>query len=518
MGANGLLTVLALLVAGYSLLSDIKRLDFKLRVSKFNYLMATGLVGSILIVIYSPVILSFNVIDPIGWYWGFDEETMSFSCLTALVLLFSWKAAGKKLPSSNFDQWANSSERLLREKRFTELGFLLNKYHEQLFSVIDNQIWYVKVHDSLFPEPVLISLGADPKTSFYQPAIDFFRLQFVKFFPSNCKKQDVIEQSLSRIFKSKSFVNFLAETYPLIAVDASLLRFRGDDEYVKSLFEALISKPSSPLYRELRDNQNCSYTGEYDLDESNPLLNFYLKDIAIASDLRIYNPIADFVMEYIKAHKGKDDFYNQPNDRFSEGESRWESPIFIGTCFFEVMISQAIFQRYKDHMWLMYCDSFIGEILNSLDRSSDVDMDREFPSRYDYLIYNLFSACDKWVGTVEYVIDENKPFKDFQHYPEYWAAKTLGSMLRKIINSDKMNTHQKDYFLDIVLRRMKDLDHKDLQVFSTLVFDNCIRPAEYSAVDNDVIAVLHQLYRDTDHVLKSHTSTFKIELSKYCSG
>lgn len=515
MGANGFLTVLALLVAGYSLLSDIKRLDFKLRVSKFDYLMAIGLIGAILIVIYSPVLLSFKVIEPIGWYWGFDEETMSFSCLTALVLLFSWKAAGKKLPSSNFEQWASSSERLLREKKFTELGFLLNKYHGQLFSVIYNQVWYVKIHGFLYPDPVLISLTASPKNPFYKPTIDFFRLQLAKLFPSNCNKQDAIEQSLSRIFKSKSFVIFLAETYPLIAAEASILRFRGDNEYVKNLFEALISKPTSPLYRELRDNQNCSHTGEYYLDESNTLLNFYLKNISIASDLRIYNPIADFVLEYIKDHKGKDDFYNQPNDRFSEGESRWESPIFIGTCFFEVMISQAISQRYKDHMWLMYCDVFIGEILNSIDRSSEVDMGREFPSRYDYLIYNLFSACDRWVSSVEHVINQPKPFKDAQHYPEYWAAKTLGSMLRKIIKSDKMYNHQKDYFLDIVLRRVRDLDHKDFQVYSTLIIDNCIRPAEHSAVDHDVIAILHQLYRNTDHVLKSHTSTFEVEMGKY---
>lgn len=515
MGANGLLTVLALLVAAYSLLSDIKRLDFKLRVSSFDYLMAIGLVGAILLVIYSPVILSFNVIEPIGWFWGFDEETMSFSCLTALVLLFSWKAAGKKLPSSNFEQWASSSERLLREKKFTELGFLLNKYHEQLFSVIDNQVWYVKAHAFLYPVPALISLNANPKIPFYKPTIDFVRLQLAKLFPSNCSKQDAIEQSLSRIFKSKPFVNFLVETYPLIAADASLLRFRDDDEYIRNLFEALISKPSSPLYRELRDNQNCSHTGEYYLDESNPLLNFYLKDIAVASDLRVYKPVGDCVVAYIKAHKGQDSFYNQPNDRFSEGEKRWDCPIFIGTCFFEVMISQAIFQRHKDHMWLMYCDSFIGEILNSLDRSSEVDIDREFPSRYDYLIYNLFSACDRWVGAVEHVFNKPKPFKGAQHYPEYWAAKTLGSMLRKIIKSDKMNNHQKDYFLDIVLRRMKDLDHKELQVYSALIFDNCIRPAEHSAVDHDIITVLHELYRDADHVLKSNTSTFEIEISKY---
>ena len=122
MGANGLLTVLALLVAGYSLLSDIKRLDFKLRISKFNYLIAVGLVASILIVIYSPVILSFDVIEPIGWYWGFDEETMSFSCLTALVLLFSWKAAGKKLPSSNIEESVDNS----RQGKKLSLNIIIN--------------------------------------------------------------------------------------------------------------------------------------------------------------------------------------------------------------------------------------------------------------------------------------------------------------------------------------------------------------------------------------------------------
>lgn len=57
------------------------------------------------------------------------------------------------------------------------------------------------------------------------------------------------------------------------------------------------------MYRELRDNQNRSYTGEYALDESNALLNFYLNDIRMAIDLKIWKPVGDYVISYIKKTK-----------------------------------------------------------------------------------------------------------------------------------------------------------------------------------------------------------------------
>lgn len=517
MGMNGLLAVLAILLTGYGLLSDEKRLDLKLRISWVDRTFIGLFIFVILFVVYSPVIVSMELFEPFTWNWGFDEETLIFSCLSSIILFFGWKMSLNKIPSENFLKWAAESEQLLRERKFVELGYLLNKYHAQLFSVVDNQVWHVRIHNYLMP-PLVLEYKTDTRIPFYKLCIDAVKSLLAKPFPSVSKKQDVVELSISKMLKSKAFVTHLAETYPLVAAKATCIRFRDSDEFISLFLEALISHPGSPLYRELRDNQNCSHTGEFFLDESNPLLNFYLKDISVAQKVGIWKPIGNYVTEYIKKQSGQDNFYNQSNGRFSDGEERWASPIFIGGMFFEVMVSVAIFQRTKDHMWLMYCDDFVREILESLEHASNVDKHREFPSKFDYLLYELFSSCDHWIGTVEYLDFEGLSVQDISHYPEHWAAKTLGSMLRKIIKSDKLPDTQKGYFLEISVRRMQDLDHKNFSEYSKLIFDNCVRTHEHAAVDNDIVEKLVDVFQKVDNVLKSGKSTFEVELSKLAAA
>ena len=267
------------------------------------------------------------------------------------------------------------------------------------------------------------------------------------------------------------------------------------------------------MYRELRDNQSYSYAGEYYLDESNPLLNFFLKNIAIAKKVHIWKPIGDYVIEYIKKQRGPGNFYNQPNGRFSDGDESCSCPIFIGALFFNVMVSRAIFQRSKDHMWLRYCNHFVNEILESLDHAADVDKSSEFPSRFDYLLYELFSHCGAWAGAAEHLDYTDWSEADIENSPEYWAAKSFGEMLFRLMKSDKLSDLQKGYFLEIAVRRMQQLDQKGFKDRSRIIFENSVR--EHTAVDDAVVKVLSDIYRShhVDHMLKSEESTFEVELA-----
>ena len=118
MAATGLLTILAILISGYSLLPDEKRLDIRLRFSWANLLVVSIPVVAVLIVIYSPIILNTGLVDPVDWRWGFTEYTMVFSCLAAIILFFGWKVVGSRLPTSNYMRWAKKSERYFRSKKF----------------------------------------------------------------------------------------------------------------------------------------------------------------------------------------------------------------------------------------------------------------------------------------------------------------------------------------------------------------------------------------------------------------
>lgn len=268
------------------------------------------------------------------------------------------------------------------------------------------------------------------------------------------------------------------------------------------------------MYRELRDNQNRSYTGEYALDESNTLLNFYLNDIHTAIDVAIWKPVGEYVVSYIKKQKGNSSFYNQPDNYFSSSDERWECPIFVGLIFFDVMVSTAIFKRSKDHMWLSYYRHFLKEILESHDISGNIDRDREFPIRFDYLIYELISRCSIWVGATEYLNYDDWTMEEKEQSPEYFASTALGEMMYLVINYKKPHDSQKTYLLEIIIKIMKSLDQSKKSFSSEKIFKNLIRPYSFAAIDTNAVNELLKLYKSVDHVLKNKSSTFEVELSK----
>jgi len=510
MGTNGSLAVFAILLAWYTLLTDEKRVDLKLRTSKLNILFIIIITSVILAIIYSKVLLSIFPLKPIPWILGFNEDTLAFTCLCILIAFFGLKTLGKRIPKANLTYWISVSEKYMRAKKIEQLGYLFDKYHEQLFDVISNKKWYVRVHDYLNPSPFQII--ADRKK---------IKKRFIKTkkilskpFPHKDKRQEAIQLNISKLLKSKTFIHYLIDTYPHVAMKASCLYFRDSNEYNANFFTYLISNPNSIMYRELRDNQNRSYTGEYVIDESNALLNFYLNDIRMAISVGIWKPVGDYVVNYIKKQKGSSNFYNQPDNYFSSSDERWECPIFVGLVFFDVMVSTAIFKRSKDHVWLMYYRYFLKEILEVHEASEIIDIHREFPMRFDYLIYELIHNCNVWAGTTEYLDYDKWTIEEKKQSPEYIASITLGEMMFLIIKSGKLQDGLKIYLLEIIIKRMKSFDNKKKPLYAEVIFTNLIRPYSYSKIDANAVKELRKLYKGVDHVLRDENSTFEVELSK----
>ena len=101
MGTNGSLAVFAILLAWYTLLTDEKRVDLKLRTSKLNILFIIIITSVILAIIYSKVLLSIFPLKPIPWILGFNEDTLAFTCLCILIAFFGLKTLGKRIPEAN---------------------------------------------------------------------------------------------------------------------------------------------------------------------------------------------------------------------------------------------------------------------------------------------------------------------------------------------------------------------------------------------------------------------------------
>ncbi len=151
MGDNGSLAVFAILIAWYTLLTDERRVDLKLRISKINILFVIIFTLVILVIIYPKVLLDIFPVKPIPWVLGFNEDTLAFTCLCIIIAFFGLKTLGKRIPKANLTYWISVSEKYMRAKKIEQLGYLFDKYHEQLFDVISNKKWYVRVHNHLNP-------------------------------------------------------------------------------------------------------------------------------------------------------------------------------------------------------------------------------------------------------------------------------------------------------------------------------------------------------------------------------
>ena len=147
MDANAL-TVLAILVAGYTLLAEEKRIDLKLRFSWADKSVVGFLVSALLYTIYLPVLSASDLALPFKWLWGFDEKITAFTAIVAILLYLALKLGGKRLPKSKTADWQKASSHLLRNQKFEQLAFLLDKYHHQ-FLLAFNDRWFDRVRSRL---------------------------------------------------------------------------------------------------------------------------------------------------------------------------------------------------------------------------------------------------------------------------------------------------------------------------------------------------------------------------------
>lgn len=515
MDIGGLIAYISIIVAGYALLSEERRIDIKLRMTWFEYLIMFGVAIVVLYIIYLPVLKDIGLLIPLPWLFGFNEMTTVFTSFLLMTVLLALKLKSNKLPKSKMGRFNVISKNLLAQKQLKPLGYLFERYHDQVIEVLSREPWYVSWHNRLNPG-FIFSLTPVPEKVGWLSKLWTSMKRFVsKIFPSSYKYGDIAREGIAKLLKSKQFVKFITSTYPLVAAKFTLRNYDGDGEFRKTYFVELISNHQSALYRELRDNQNCSHTGRYDIDESNAILSHFFNDIRVASSAQLWKPIGEYVIEFIESHKGNEDYYNQMNGRFDQGEERWECPIYVSNIFFEIMVMECLFQRHNDHMWLMYIETYVDKIIGSLDPADDVDLSVEFPTRYHFLLYCCISTLSSWVSSIEYLpklTQEQSQACHFNERPENFACASFGTAIHDILNSAKFELDKKQYFLDIALRTLKVLEQNNAQAYIDIIVRNIFQRNEYTKMKPEFLPKVAAAFNGSDHMLKGFNISFNKEL------
>jgi hypothetical protein len=467
---EALLTVLGLLVAIVTLLPEERRLNLRLRIRALD---VSVIVVAFLIVHY---IKYFPVLNALGvpalgpWRWGFDPETASYLVLLATTGFISIRIHSASLRPSRIRTFQNLAETYLFAGRFPELLFLLESNLADLRRFIERRhlttrfrAWLIpRTMVKLFNNPTVSIDARAPETSRLLKLLpNAWRTALAGLLPDYDEPTRQAERVFERIFLSVPFVKYLAAARPYFGLD--VLRVNKAffaERFLKMYMDALLSNTDSVLYEEIRQNQRIGPHDRYLIDPLNPLINFFFGEQFRANELKLYKPLGDAALEQLERlglHRPSDQYRQPTRDYFDNG--RWRCPLFASRCLFDFMVTEALHRGVHWHMWLMYFEAWTERIVQNmaaLDRR-DIDLSREWPTPYHYLLYEIIDTQRQWIQTSA-EIDQSLPSVkvdkvDLEHGSIAKSATiSLGACLRSVVESTNITPQFKGYLLDVVAR------------------------------------------------------------------
>ncbi|WJK27629.1 hypothetical protein QSJ11_01830 [Vibrio parahaemolyticus] len=475
MEAN-ILTVIAILVAGYTLLSDERRNDLLLRIGWIDKLLLLTACMIVLYVIFIPVLSYFNLVIPLPWHWGFNANLTIFSVILLVLLYLVFKLLHKRLPHSRIQTWNATSLQLLRQQKYKELSYLFDNYHRQFCSIHKDK-WYDRLRlklPNVYRDELDSLVKGEPKK--FSPATKWAIKAIDLLLPTRKKLKGSSTDGLQNLLHSKSFVQYYALHNPQACLELTLLPSNISDKFSDLFLQSLMLDTTSTFYREVRDTQQISINSGYYLPPANPLLYFYLSDLSIASAQQIWKPIGDYAATYLaKQPNGTENHYNQPYHWSYEDEERWVCPIYTTLHFFDVMVQRAIYTDYSDHMWLRYYYTLLKHILEKYQPSTYISQVSSIPTRFDYLVDEIFNNCISWL---EAAIDKNVTLIDKGHQlwpiPISFSASTLGELIRLLLQAENFFDSRCTQQLSKILILSNKLEEAGLSRLNKEIATECL--------------------------------------------
>ncbi len=461
MNTDVIMSFLAVLLTGYALISEEERLAFKIRISWFEYAILFSVFLIPLGFIYKGVFKYFfmgKVTKPIVFPYGLNEESIACFYLLFILLILFDSMRRNYLSNTSLKKWFFISGKLMLENKLTQLGYLFDKYHQQLAELITTKIWHDEKQNREKNWPGKIGHSMRKFLSFSEQ----------KYNRTLCNE---VSDNTARLLRSENFVTHLVTVYPSVAAKFSVILFDEQLEYNKLLFTELMENRHSHLYQELKNNTSGSDWNRYLIDPSNILLHFYFADINNAIRAQVWKPVGDYALTYIEQQTGSTNFYNQAYTSSFGDKGCWQCPIFIAITFFKIMILERLYQHATIegetvHLWPSYILHFITAILDKLELTANDAMNA---TPFHTLLYHCVETSAKWI---EALIEIHKTDTTFiTSNTAKHISQLFGVIIHEIIASDKLLLEQKREFLQTALCK---IDHLDLQLndVSSLVVDH----------------------------------------------
>lgn len=504
MNLDSLITVAGLFVAVLAIIPRVRRLEISIRFGMFGWLIV---LVSFVSVIYLQFYQTFRTL---GFTpnlnlarWSITTSNASFLVLLFMCLILYSYLKIKSLSRSNVIKFRELVLELSREARYSELLLLVERHLHQIERLYSANFLgsrlrsYFLKYSYVYPTFFSLDESSNDKKEhipkFIQDRVSKVKKvvfsKIANILPSYGKQKDAAEEIISEVLLNREIVKAIATIRPYFALKILQKDFYENKEFVDYYLRCLAEDTKSILYREVQNNQNLKRHDEFDILERNKLLYFFFSDCNVAEQYAPYKGIGDFVLYELDNlySKGSLDPYNGPMDNFYD-DGQWSSPLLISIRFFDIMVTSALYQNIKWHMWLYYFPLFVDKILRNLSPNQLlVDLDAEWPTRYHYALYIITSCLCKWSFAVDHiptdqenvVLETTSATHENGNIPKS-SMLALGQVTKHILTSLAITDRFKRYIMEMVYRRYFKLRQVEKTKNYAEALLNAIRNGGYS--------------------------------------
>jgi len=467
-----LFTVLSVIIAIYALFPTERRLDILLRLGKFDWFLIILTLLWVHFLTFYPIFEGLGIIPSMSiLLWGFNMGLASYLMILCSSLIIFIRSTHAVVNRSNIGKFQELTERLLMEKKYSDLLFLLEHHYLGLIKTYHSDYYLPRLRERLLIPINTIYIESNGKiiTRRILQITNLIKEKFAYLLPNSKKEAKKAQDILSRVLLSRDFISYLSKARPYFALDLYRTSFGESTEFISLYINSLLEDTKSIFYFEIKRNQIGLSRHRYVIDERNKFIAYFLKDTKIAYKTSIYKPLGDFVLEMLDnlSKNPNIDLYNQSLGSFSE-EGCWDSPIYCVIRFFDLMVTEALFQNIQWHMWLFYLPMIANKIVNNLNHSLLLGSSVEFPTPYHYLLFDIVETLKNWIELVteiptsqsNIVLNNELAEHENDNIPKS-AILALSSVIFIIITNESLSMRFKKEIVEMVLRLWHELNSRE---------------------------------------------------------
>jgi hypothetical protein len=540
---DGLITLVALVIAGLGFLPAVRRLHLRATLRRGLAVTVPAFIAVLYFEFYGAAQLPCP--SPLGnacRYLAMGKESPFGPRDAAFAIVIAWAAAlwvayqRNTISAASLHSLKSIVAELIQIRDYSTLVDLLEPNLDLITSAAARDLrrqrwydWWAARRARAAPRPEIILFGGKVDTPTWRRRITALKSWGRRTtgwpglaLPSGSNFEAEAGWIRERLLTDVEFRRYLVQQRPGFGARLMVAPGHLTGDFATLFLADLATDTESSLYREIERSGGASHWRSRGFDDSYPLLSALLNDASVADRMSAWQPIAEYFISRIQP--GNDAAYvaslNRRGDRLWDERGRHHDTAFATITFFDLMVTAAAFQGVKSDMWLMYADHFTRALLAIHDESGpEIDRSAEWPTRGSEMLYRIVAALTDWIGLIQRLPKESfhlqltKPTLDEGEgrIPKS-ALISLVRVTQAILLARAVSDDFKDYIFAIALRCVTTLPVKGEDVVFRQLLVSGLAGAGSDGRRDAYVVRAWQSFRSADHVLQMKAPDLKSAL------